>query len=88
MKIEKNEFCVKRLQGGSPIQQILNVFKIFEPQVSRQELDVYIALTYLQMPMKADWSRYVLILFNIIQNAVKFNLFKGEIVILLKCLPR
>jgi signal transduction histidine kinase len=40
------------------------------------------------MSIKADWSRFELILFNIIQNAVKFNVFNGEIVILLRCLPQ
>ena len=51
------------------------------------DLRVIIAFTYKVMKLKADWNRYALILFNIIQNAVKFNVFKGEIAFVLKCLP-
>jgi len=37
--------------------------------------------------MIADWTNYQLILFNLIQNAVKYNLYKGDIVLLLTCRP-
>ena len=51
------------------------------------DLGVFVAFTYKVMKLKADWNRYALVLFNIIQNAVKFNIFKGEIAFVLKCLP-
>lgn len=35
----------------------------------------------------ADWTNYELTLFNIVQNAVKFNTFAGSIHILISCLP-
>ena len=34
-----------------------------------------------------DWVKYQLILFNIIQNAVKYNNKNGVILIELKCFP-
>ena len=33
----------------------------------------------------ADWQKYELILFNIIQNSVKFNVVGGQIVINIMC---
>lgn len=38
--------------------------------------------------IKADWKIYQLIMFNIIQNAVKYNKPKGHIDIYLKILKR
>ena len=51
------------------------------------DLRVFVAFTYKVMKLKADWNRYALVLFNIIQNAIKFNVFNGEIAFVLKCLP-
>lgn len=51
------------------------------------ELDIIIAQTHQPLILRADWSRYELILFNIIQNSVKYNVFKGSILFLLRCLP-
>ena len=39
------------------------------------------------MHIKADWLNYQLILFNMIQNSVKYNKFKGDIFVIIKCLP-
>jgi len=35
--------------------------------------------------MKADWDNYELILFNLIQNAVKYNNTQGDIFIIVSC---
>ena len=35
--------------------------------------------------MEADWKKYSLILFNIIQNSVKYNNMEGDILIILSC---
>mmetsp|Transcript_10538 Transcript_10538/g.16121 ORF Transcript_10538/g.16121 Transcript_10538/m.16121 type:complete len:114 (+) Transcript_10538:795-1136(+) len=34
-----------------------------------------------------DWTLYKQILFNLVQNAVKYNSKHGDLVILLRCLP-
>ena len=40
------------------------------------------------MQIFADWDLYELILFNIIQNSVKYNqLYDGEIAIVISCKP-
>ena len=32
-----------------------------------------------------DWDKYELILFNIVQNAVKYNQFMGKIIVVIDC---
>ena len=32
----------------------------------------------------ADWSKYELVMFNVVQNAVKYNLPGGKIIIIMK----
>ena len=39
------------------------------------------------MHIKADWLNYQLILFNMIQNSIKYNKFKGDIFVVINCLP-
>ena len=39
------------------------------------------------MELITDWKCYELILFNILQNAIKFNRLEGDIVIILKVNP-
>ena len=34
--------------------------------------------------LKADWKNFQLAIFNIIQNGIKYNQFKGDLIILLK----
>jgi signal transduction histidine kinase len=38
--------------------------------------------------METDWSLYELILFNLVQNSLKYNkCYDGDIVIVIKCKP-
>ena len=39
------------------------------------------------LKMRQDWDKFQLIIFNILQNAVKYNKFEGSILIILDCLP-
>ena len=55
--------------------------------IHRMELDVSICVTGPYVQIAADWKMYELILFNIIQNAVKYNVFKGEIIFIIKVFP-
>ena len=34
--------------------------------------------------LKADWKKYKLILFNLVQNSVKYNNYKGAILIIIR----
>lgn len=38
-----------------------------------------------QFEVTADWKKYQLLVFNIIQNAVKYNSYAGQILILFSC---
>ena len=87
MKVEKNEL-VQRPTETSNIQDFISqVLKQFEPQINQQNIKIFIAFANDCKHLKADWVKYELILFNILQNAVKYNRFGGEILILLRCLP-
>ena len=55
----------------------------FQAKIKSKQLNVYIAQK--QVPdfkIKADWDNYELIMFNLIQNAVKYNVMKGDIYII------
>ena len=41
----------------------------------------------MNLELIADWKCYELILFNILQNAVKFNQLEGDIILLVKVNP-
>jgi hypothetical protein len=43
MKIEKKEFSSKNPFNGSAEEQIIKVLNQFEPQITRMELDIFIA---------------------------------------------
>jgi signal transduction histidine kinase len=67
---------------------IMKVIYPFERQIFRQEIKVFISKQFSpNLSIIADWMGYQLILFNIIQNSVKYNKFKGEIFVIIQCLP-
>lgn len=88
MKIQKNEFKFKPSKTKNLESFITKVLYPFERQILRQEISLFISTNFDQsMLIKADWLNYQLILFNMIQNSVKYNKFKGDIFIIIKCLP-
>ena len=88
MKIQKNEFKFKPSKTKNLESFITKVIYPFERQILRQEISLFISTNFDQsMLIKADWLNYQLILFNMIQNSVKYNKFKGDIFIIIKCLP-
>ena len=75
MKINKNEFKVK-FNDYKPVDyHIQKVIQPFIPMIQSRELSVYIAWKThkAKMVIEADWQKYQLILFNMVQNAVKYN---------------
>ena len=55
-------------------EQIERVINPFEPQITSRNLKVFILKKQeFDFYIKNDWVMYQLILFNIIQNAVKYN---------------
>lgn len=89
MKIKKHEFQEEIDESQKqPAEFIKKVIYPFTQQIQRMQMTVYIATTStVHANIKMDWVKYQLILFNIIQNAVKYNKKKGYIIIELNCLP-
>lgn len=89
MKIKKNEFIKKKTLTKNIEEHIERVINPFEPQITSRNLKIFIAKKRnFNFIIKNDWIMYQLTLFNIIQNAVKYNIFEGNIIILLDCKPK
>lgn len=88
MKIDKNEFEMNCTLSDSPEEFINKVIYQFEPMIRNSNINVYTVRKNTNFgQMETDWDKYQLILFNIIQNAVKYNMIDGNILIALKCMP-
>jgi len=92
MKIqkEKDKFKPSNKFSLKPEKFIEEVISPFTPKIKEQDINVYIARKndFSGIKLGLDWELYQLILFNIIQNAVKYNKPKGDIVVLLTCKPQ
>jgi hypothetical protein len=76
MKIRKNDFKAQMKNCKDPDEYIGNVINPFEPQISKQGIKVTLARKRnYNFEIKANWVAYQLVLFNIVQNAVKYNKF-------------
>jgi signal transduction histidine kinase len=82
MKIKKGEFKRKEISTSNILEHIKNVLSPFETQILKSELMI---LTNIDFPKNtkaiADFEMFELILFNIIQNAIKYNNIKGHVII-------
>ena len=88
MKIKKNEFIKKFSVQKNLVEQIERVINPFEPQITSRNLKIFIVKKRdFNFVIKFDWTMYQLSLFNMIQNAVKYNQFLGNILIVLDCKP-
>ncbi len=59
----------------------------FELQIFKRKINIYLIdnTKKLNFEMILDWKIYELILFNIIQNSIKYNKENGEILIICSC---
>lgn len=74
MKIRKNEFKQQLKVSSNPDEHIQKVIYPFEPHITKQGIKVHFAKKNdVNLEIKANWIMYQLILFNIIQNSVKYN---------------
>jgi len=66
------------------------VVEPFQEKILQEQISVYILhrTEMSKLMVWQDWDRYQLIMFNLIQNAVKYNQLKGDIVVILTCKPR
>lgn len=85
MQIRKKEFVSSLSSALCPEVLIEEVVCPFIPQIKSMRLTLFLAREspIPRQYIRADWESYKLILFNIIQNSVKYNNEKGKIVILL-----
>ena len=84
MKIKKKQFEQTKTSTMFPENHIEKVIYPFLQQISSTNISVYIVRKdFGEVNLKLDWKNYQLILFNLIQNAIKFNYFNGAIIIVL-----
>ena len=61
---------------------IKKVINPFIPAIISQNISLYISKqTPIDHEIGTDWEMYQLILFNVLQNAVKYNQYFGDIII-------
>jgi len=77
MKIRKGEFRAKSSKTASIEEHIEKVIQPFTPQIESRQIHVLISKNFVYpfSKVEADWIMYQLILFSIIQNAIKYNQF-------------
>lgn len=84
MKIKKKQFEQTKTSTMFPEYYIERVIYPFLQQISSTSINVYIARKdFGEVNLKLDWKNYQLILFNLVQNAIKFNFFNGAILIII-----
>ena len=83
MKGRKNELQIKPTKETDVYKHIRNVVQPFEQQIKSQKLTV---LTAIDVPERTqlitDWSMVEYVLFNAVQNAIKYNVYSGVVVLL------
>lgn len=86
MKIKKGEFEVVKTWKSCPEAIVEKVLYPFLPTMTNQKIQVFFCRkTQFTSEISLDWEKYELILFNIIQNAVKYNQYFGNLAIILHC---
>lgn len=74
MKIKKNELVPENQPTQSLNQTIQDVLWPFEMLIVRRRHNVHLMLQIEpDVKLVSDWSLYQLILFNLVQNSVKYN---------------
>ena len=82
MKIKKEQNEIKQVFEDSPENIIKEVLQPFQSQMETRSQTVQIIRDYrLNMSVRTDWRLYQLIIFNLIQNAVKYNKECGHLTI-------
>ena len=87
MKIKKNQLRIAPMPLSQFEEPIRNVLWPFEHFIFKMKINIYLAFRVERnLQISVDWNLYELILFNIIQNSVKYNQqLDGDICILISC---
>jgi len=86
MKIQKDEFTYKMSKTGEPEIHIKNIVESFQMSIENRSINVHIYKNFDsdQMLLHADWTKFKLVMFNLIQNSIKYNYNRGDIVFIMK----
>ena len=89
MKLNKNQFTVNTQQCLSPLEHVERVIYPFVPKIMSTRIRVMVSdqIALTDVRFMADWSKFELVLFNLVQNAVKYNDQLGILLVVLKLLP-
>ena len=89
MKIRKNEFEIKMVKTSCPEEYIEKVIQPFSPMIKRKELNIHIIREegFRNFELVADWANFQLAVFNLVQNGIKYNRFRGDLIFLLSIKP-
>lgn len=77
MKIKKGQATIIKEFINSPISRINQIFDSFKLQIDNRKIKVEIHSDQISQNMETDWKIYQLIIFNIVQNAIKYNTKEG-----------
>ena len=89
LKIRRNQFEANITANDMLDSLIREVVDPFDHQMKTRGIRFSLFFCFdMNLALKQDWKKYQLILFNIVQNAVKFNNKDGEVVIVLKLIPK
>ena len=85
MKVNKGHFQTKVTSISRLEDPITNVLKPFDMPVKRSEGTILLSVkTPEDCRFEADWDVFELILFNFVQNAVKYNKKQGVVAVIAK----
>ena len=80
MKIRKQEFSADESVTACPQFYVEEVITPFAQKIKSMKIKVLQCVQIEQgLLLKADWQKFKLVVFNIAQNAVKYNSYKGTI---------
>ena len=88
MKIIKGEFEMHKSYTDKPEDFIKQVIEPFSHTLKNRSINVQIFRknnsVMKLLKLMADWKNFQLVMFNIIQNAIKYNNWKGDLTIMLE----
>lgn len=84
MKLRKNELENSIRPSTNPMEHVINQFYPFSTVIGSKEIKTYVSPLELKKghAYLANWEVYCLVIFNLLQNSVKYNNPKGCIVII------
>jgi light-regulated signal transduction histidine kinase (bacteriophytochrome) len=85
--MNKNQLKIEPTPNSKMISTIWNVIWPFEHYIFKRRINIYLIQNLMpKYQMVADWKLYELVMYNILQNALKYNQnIDGDIVFTMTC---